>query len=71
MFPLALANLIVTAVVVWVRGMSAREPRSRTRASDYWNEPTMAWWERAYLFEILRGLAHHRRRVPAQHVASG
>jgi NADH-quinone oxidoreductase subunit I len=23
----------------------------------YWNEPTLAWWERAYLFEILRGLA--------------
>ena len=23
----------------------------------YWNEPTMGWWERAYLFEILRGLA--------------
>ena len=22
----------------------------------YWNEPTMTWWERAYLFEILRGL---------------
>jgi NADH-quinone oxidoreductase subunit I len=23
----------------------------------YWNEPAMGWWERAYLFEILRGLA--------------
>jgi NADH-quinone oxidoreductase subunit I len=23
----------------------------------YWNEPVMSWWERAYLFEILRGLA--------------
>ena len=23
----------------------------------YWNEPTMSWWERAYLFEILRGLS--------------
>lgn len=22
----------------------------------YWNEPTLSWWERAYLFEILRGL---------------
>ena len=22
----------------------------------YWNEPTMTWWERAYLFEIIRGL---------------
>lgn len=32
-----------------------------TRASDrrrqYWNEPQMGWWERAYLPEILRGLA--------------
>src|SRR4051812_19824504 len=24
---------------------------------QYWNEPTMSWWERAYLFEIVRGLA--------------
>ena len=23
---------------------------------QYWNEPTMGWWERAYLFEIVRGL---------------
>ena len=23
----------------------------------YWNEPVMSWWERAYLFEIVRGLA--------------
>mgnify|MGYP003528279492 FL=1 len=22
----------------------------------YWNAPTMTWWERAYLFEIMRGL---------------
>ena len=22
----------------------------------YWNEPSLSWWERAYLFEILRGL---------------
>jgi NADH-quinone oxidoreductase subunit I len=22
----------------------------------YWNEPEMGWWERAYLFEVLRGL---------------
>ena len=22
----------------------------------YWNEPTMTWWERVYLFEIMRGL---------------
>ena len=24
---------------------------------EYWNEPVMGWWERAYLFEIVRGLA--------------
>lgn len=24
---------------------------------QYWNEPTMTWWERAYLPEVLRGLA--------------
>ena len=30
-----------------------RKPYVRKR---YWNEPTMSWWERAYLFEILRGL---------------
>src|SRR4030095_5080245 len=23
----------------------------------YWNEPTMSWWERAYLPEIVRGLS--------------
>jgi len=23
----------------------------------YWNEPTMGWWERAYIFEIVRGLS--------------
>ena len=22
----------------------------------YWNEPTMSWWERAYIFEVVRGL---------------
>lgn len=31
-------------------------PRRHVRRT-YWNEPTMGWWERAYLFEILRGLA--------------
>lgn len=31
--------------------VSARYPRTQ-----YWNEPTMTWWERAYLPEILRGL---------------
>ena len=30
-----------------------RKPFVRKR---YWNEPTMSWWERAYLFEIIRGL---------------
>ncbi len=23
----------------------------------YWNEPTMNWWERMYIFEIIRGLS--------------
>lgn len=31
----------------------ARRPYVRKR---YWNEPQMGWYERAYLFEILRGL---------------
>jgi NADH-quinone oxidoreductase subunit I len=31
-----------------------RKPYVRKR---YWNEPVMGWYERAYLFEILRGLA--------------
>ena len=31
----------------------SRKPYQRKR---YWNEPTMSWWEGAYLFEILRGL---------------
>ena len=24
---------------------------------QYWNEPTLGWWENAYLFEVVRGLA--------------
>jgi NADH-quinone oxidoreductase subunit I len=34
--------------------MSSRRPYVR---KQYWNEPTMGWYERAYLPEILRGLA--------------
>ena len=34
-------------------GTLSRKPHRR---KVYWNEPTMTWWERAYLFEILRGL---------------
>jgi NADH-quinone oxidoreductase subunit I len=34
--------------------MSSRKPYVR---KQYWNEPTMGWYERAYLPEILRGLA--------------
>ena len=30
-----------------------KKPHVRRR---YWNRPTMTWWERFYLFEILRGL---------------
>src|SRR4029434_9164161 len=26
------------------------------KRKEYWNSATMSWWERAYLFEILRGL---------------
>ena len=29
------------------------KPYARPR---YWNEPTMGWWERAYIFEVVRGL---------------
>ena len=27
------------------------------RRKLYWNRPSMGWWERAYLFEIVRGLS--------------
>jgi len=27
------------------------------KRKQYWNAPTMSWWERAYLFEIVRGLS--------------
>lgn len=30
--------------------------RKPVRRKVYWNEPAMSWWERAYLFEIVRGL---------------
>ena len=29
------------------------KPYARPR---YWNAPTMSWWERAYIFEVARGL---------------
>jgi NADH-quinone oxidoreductase subunit I len=32
--------------------VTSRRPPRR----DYWNEPEMGWWERAYVFEVLRGL---------------
>ena len=34
--------------------MSSRKPYVRRK---YWNEPVMGWWERLYLFEVVRGLA--------------
>jgi len=39
--------------------MSVAKPRTDRAPyvrKQYWNEPVMGWWERAYLFEILRGL---------------
>ena len=38
---------------------SMDKPRSTVvrKRREYWNEPTMTWWEKAYLPEILRGLA--------------
>ena len=39
-------------------------PRKR-----YWNEPTLTLWERAYLPEIVRGLAITSGGLPAQHGA--
>ena len=33
--------------------MSSRKPYVRKR---YWNEPQMGWYERAYFFEVWRGL---------------
>ena len=34
-------------------------PRARAAhvRREYWNAPTMSWWERAYIFEIIRGLS--------------
>ena len=29
------------------------EPRAKKR---YWNQPTMGWWERVYILEVVRGL---------------
>jgi NADH-quinone oxidoreductase subunit I len=31
--------------------------RPAHRRKRYWNAPTMSWWERIYLFEIMHGLA--------------
>jgi len=32
-------------------------PRKPYVRRQYWNEPTMGWWERSYLLEVARGLA--------------
>ena len=32
-------------------------PRKPHVRRQYWNEPTMGWWERSYLLEVARGLA--------------
>jgi len=37
-----------------VKDTVRRKPHQR---KVYWNEPTLSFWERAYLFEIIRGLA--------------
>jgi NADH-quinone oxidoreductase subunit I len=37
--------------------MSVHVTTKPHRRKRYWNEPTMSWWERAYLFEIVRGLS--------------
>jgi NADH-quinone oxidoreductase subunit I len=34
--------------------VSSRKPYVRPK---YWNEPEMGWYEKAYLFEVVRGLA--------------
>ena len=38
---------------------SGNPPRRAVRDTRraYWNEPTLGWWERAYIFEVLRGLS--------------
>ena len=47
--------------------MTARQPTPATHGQrttrrpyqrkKYWNAPTMSWWERVYIIEIMRGLA--------------
>jgi NADH-quinone oxidoreductase subunit I len=39
---------------------SAKRPRMKAKPyvrKQYWNQPEMSWWERAYLFEIVRGMS--------------
>jgi NADH-quinone oxidoreductase subunit I len=36
---------------------AARKMKTNYQRKQYWNEPTMGWYERAYLPEILRGLS--------------
>jgi len=31
--------------------------RKAYQRRKYWNEPTMTWWEKFYLFEVVRGLS--------------
>ena len=51
-------NLVVTAVVVWCSwGMRTRNRQPPQVRKRYWNEPSSGWGERAYLFEVVRGLS--------------
>ena len=55
MLPLALLNL--ASPPCWC-GRTREAPLMKTpyKRKQYWNEPTLGAWERAYLPEILRGL---------------
>jgi NADH-quinone oxidoreductase subunit I len=35
----------------------AESRAKRAPRKEYWNAPTLGWWERIYLFEVLRGLS--------------
>ncbi len=57
MLPLVLINLVITVFMSGagpVGSLTWRGPPYVRK--KYWNEPEMSWWEKAYIFEIVRGL---------------
>jgi NADH-quinone oxidoreductase subunit I len=56
--PVVVVPVVGTPIVeAGVTAPELRKSRVTRVRREYWNAPTMTWWERAYLPEVLRGLS--------------